>query len=87
MLNTVKLPEDLQADLEATARREGVTKSALIRRALAAEIARSKAAATPTPYELGKDLFGKARSGRRNLSSMRARDLIENAECAPRTDR
>jgi Ribbon-helix-helix protein, copG family len=87
MFNTVKLPADLQADLDATARREGVTKSAIIRRALVAEIARSIAAATPTPYELGKDLFGKARSGRRNLSSTRPRDFIANPERAPRNNR
>lgn len=82
MLNTVKLPESLQSDLESAARREGLTKSAFIRRALSTEIARAKAEIGPTPYELGEDLFGKARSGRRDLSSMRARDLLAKGRAA-----
>lgn len=87
MLTSVKLPDDLQAELEAAARRLGLTKSALIRRALSAEIARVRAEAGPTPYELGRDLFGKARSGRRNVSATRARDLIANATRAARSHR
>jgi hypothetical protein len=82
MLNTVKLPESLQSDLESAARREGLTKSAFIRRALSTEIARAKAEIGPTPYELGEDLFGKARSGRRDLSSTRARDLLAKGRAA-----
>lgn len=87
MLNTVKLPESLQSDLESAARREGVTKSAFIRRALSAEIARATAEIGPTPYELGEDLFGKARSGRRGLSSARARDLVAKGRRAARSRR
>jgi hypothetical protein len=87
LLNTVKLPDDLQSELESVARREGITKSALIRRALVAEVARSKRARSPTPYELGADLFGAARSGRTDLSTLRAKDLIAKARGAARTRR
>jgi len=87
MLMSVKLPDELRAELETAARRLDLTKSAFIRRALAAEIARASAEAGPTPYELGSDLFGKARSGRRNLSATRARELIANATRAARSHR
>ena len=87
MLTSVKLPAELRAELETAARRLGLTKSAFIRRALSAEIAHARAEAGPTPYELGRDLFGKARSGRRNLSATRARNLIANATRAARSHR
>lgn len=87
MLTSVKLPDELRAELETAARRLGLTKSAFIRRALSAEIAHARVEAGPTPYELGKDLFGKARSGGRNLSATRARNLIANATRAARSHR
>lgn len=76
MLTTVKLPKDMHAALEAVARARGITKSELLRSALKAELARIRKERKPTPYDLGKDLFGKSRSGRRDLSSLRARDLL-----------
>ena len=87
MLTSVKLPAELRAELEAAARRMGLTKSAFIRRALSAEIAHARAEIGPTPYELGRDLFGKARSGRPNLSATRARSLIANNTRAARSHR
>ncbi len=87
MLTSVKLPAELRAELETAARRLGLTKSAFIRRALSTEIAHAKAEVGPTPYELGSDLFGKARSGRPNLSATRARNLIANATRAARSHR
>ena len=87
MLTSVKLPADLRAELETAARRLGLTKSAFIRRALSAEIAHARAEAGPTPYELGRDLFGKACSGRPNLSATRARDLIAKTTRAARSRR
>ena len=87
MLTSVKLPDALRAELETTARRLGLTKSAFIRRALSAEIAHARAETGPTPYDLGRDLFGKARSGRPNLSATRARSLIANTTRAARSHR
>jgi Ribbon-helix-helix protein, copG family len=85
MLTSVKLPDELRAELETAARRLGLAKSAFIRRALSAEIAHARAEAGPTPYEFGRDLFGKTRS--RNLSATRARKLIANATRAARSHR
>ena len=76
MLTTVKLPKELHAALEKAARAHGLTKSEVLRAALRAELARLDARRRPTPHELGKDLFGKARSGRSDLSTVRARDLL-----------
>lgn len=76
MLNTVKLPDSLQAELEAAAESRGISKSALIREALRKEIARTRRAQRRSPFELGEDLFGTARSGHGSLSTLRARDLV-----------
>ena len=87
MLTSVKLPDELRVELETAAKRLGLTKSAFIRRALSAEIAHTRAELGPAPYELGRDLFGKARSGHPNLSATRARKLIANATRAARSHR
>jgi len=79
MLTTVKLPKDLHAALENAARAHGMTKSEVLRKALRSELSRLAGRRRLTPWELGKDLFGHARSGRRDLSSLRARDLIAAA--------
>jgi Arc/MetJ-type ribon-helix-helix transcriptional regulator len=76
MLTTVKLPKELHAALEKAARTHGLTKSEVLRAALRAELARLAGRRRPTPHDLGKDLFGKARSGRNDLSTVRARDLL-----------
>jgi Ribbon-helix-helix protein, copG family len=76
MLTTVKLPKELFTALETTARARGLTKSEIMRTALRSELARLKRRRSPTPYELGKELFGKARSGRGDLSALRARKIL-----------
>jgi len=76
MLTTVKLPKELFTDFETTARARGLTKSEIMRTALRSELARLKRRRSPTPYELGKELFGKARSGRGDLSTLRARKIL-----------
>jgi len=76
MLTTVKLPKELHAALDRAARAHGLTKSEVVRAALRAEVARLARRRPPTPWELGKDLFGRAGSGRGDLSTLRARDLL-----------
>lgn len=74
---TVKMEAELERELEAAARAEGLTKSEFVRRGLSEAIARTrKKAAKPTPWDLGKDLFGKVASGNPDLSQTRARDLV-----------
>jgi RHH-type rel operon transcriptional repressor/antitoxin RelB len=79
MLTTVKLPRELYAALENAARTQGLTKSEVVRAALRSELARLARRRRPTPYDLGKDLFGKARSGRGDLSVLRARELLTSS--------
>lgn len=73
---TVKMDAELERELEAAARAAGLSKSEFVRRGLHDAIERAKKRHTPSPWELGQDLFGKVASGRRNLSATRARDLI-----------
>jgi len=79
MLTTVKLPKELHAALENAARMHGLSKSEVLRKALRSELTRLAGRRRLTPWELGKELFGKARSGRRDLSTIRARDLLAPA--------
>ena len=73
---TVKMELKLERELEAAARAAGLTKSEFVRRGLHDAIARARKVAKPTPWELGKDLFGKVASGNPELSQARARELI-----------
>ena len=76
VLTTVKLPKDLHTALENAARLHGLSKSEVLRKALRSELARLSGLQRPTPWELGKQLFGRARSGRSDLSTVRARHLL-----------
>ena len=87
MLNTLKLPESLQAEVEAAAESRGISKSAFIREALRKEIARTRQTRRPSAFELGADLFGTARSGHGKLSTLRARDLAAPKKRAKTADR
>jgi hypothetical protein len=55
---TVKIPADLNARLEAAARRQRVPKSAIIRQMLEAGVRRTRNAPKPTGYDLAKHLAG-----------------------------
>lgn len=62
-----RLPRELEEKLASVCAREGVTKSEMIREALKEYLARREN--SESPYELGKDLFGKYGSGVGNLST------------------
>jgi len=53
---TVRLPENLEKEIRNLAAEEKVTKSQIIKNALREYIKKKK---KETPYNLGKDLFGK----------------------------
>jgi hypothetical protein len=55
---TFKLPEKLDAELEATARAEGVSKSQIMRKAIEDRIGRKPNKKAPRAYDLAKDLCG-----------------------------
>jgi hypothetical protein len=73
---TVKMAAGLERELAAAARAAGLTKSEFVRRGLSDAIARVKKGTKPTPWDLGKDLFGKVSSGNPQLSRTRARDIV-----------
>ncbi|OGA03565.1 MAG: hypothetical protein A3H35_12610 [Betaproteobacteria bacterium RIFCSPLOWO2_02_FULL_62_17] len=73
---TVKMEAELERELEAAARSAGLTKSEFVRRGLHQVIARARKVRKATPWDLGKDLFGKVSSGNPGLSRTRARDII-----------
>jgi hypothetical protein len=55
---TCKLPETLDAELEAAARDEGVSKSQVVRKAVEDRIRRNRAKRSPRAFDLVKDLCG-----------------------------
>lgn len=81
MTLTVKLDPDLEAALERRCAADGATKSALVQAALRDYLAHAR-----SPYELGKDLFGRHASGRDDLSTRR-RELYARLTDAKRRAR
>ena len=73
---TVKMEVELERELESAARALGLSKSEFVRRGLQDAIARARKDKKPTPWDLGKDLFGRQASGNAGLSRIRARDIV-----------
>ncbi len=63
---SVRLPGELEKKIKQLATTEGRTKTEIIRTALEAYVRSNDQ--TASPYELGKDLFGRHGSGRGDLS-------------------
>ena len=55
---TCKLPEKLDAELEAVAQEEGLSKSDVVRKALEDRIGSRRGKKSPRAYDLVKDLSG-----------------------------
>ena len=70
MTITVRVPMKLEADLRARLDRQGVRLSDFVRDAIAEKLER-ESAQNPSPYDLGKNLFGRYGSGRHHRSSNR----------------
>ena len=78
MTITIRLPELLEAQLRTEAELSGTPISQFVRDAIAEKLVRATEK-RQSPYELGKHLFGKYRSGRSDVSSRRkelAREVI-----------
>ncbi|MCF7970981.1 MAG: ribbon-helix-helix domain-containing protein [Methylococcaceae bacterium] len=71
---TLRLDPSLERSIKNTAKSLGVTKSELIRRSITEFLNNTE---TPSPWELGADLFGKYASGQDNLSQDRKSLLKE----------
>ena len=72
---TVRLDHTTEKKLALRAKREGVTKSLLVRRSLQSYLEETEK--TPTPWELGKDLFGLYGSANGDLS-IRGEEILRN---------
>ena len=73
---TLRIDEDLEKKIERASVNLGISKSELLRRSVQEFIA---GMSKPDPWDVGKDLFGKYRSGRHELSTNRKtiiRDLL-----------
>ena len=55
---TCKLPEKLDAELEAAARDQGISKSQVVRNALQDRVGKRRGKKAPRAYDLVKDLNG-----------------------------
>ena len=67
MTITIRLPEELEANLRARLDAQGVGLSDFVREAIAEKLEREPAQ-QPSAYDLGKDVFGKYGSGRDDLT-------------------
>jgi hypothetical protein len=81
MTLTVKLDAELESALERRCSAEGTTKRAVVQAALREYLARTR-----SPYELGKDLFGRYASRTGDLSRRR-RELYAGLADAKRRAR
>lgn len=66
---SIKLPDDLASRLDALARAENTSRSALFREALSDRLKASARRTKPTLYELSSDLCGTGASGIGDLAS------------------
>lgn len=76
MTITIRLPSKLETDLRARLGTRRVGLSDFVRDAIAEKLEREPAE-KPSPYALGKHLFGQHGSGRQDLSSNRKAILSE----------
>ena len=76
MTITVRLPEELEAELRTRLDAQGLGLSDFVRTAIAEKLDR-EAAGQPSVYKLGKNVFGKHGSGRDDLSTNRKAILDE----------
>lgn len=63
---SIRLSSDIESKLDVIAKTENIPKSEIIKSAL--DLYFKKYEELTSPYELGKDLFGKEGSGKGNLS-------------------
>ena len=83
----VRLPEDLEYELNRYARSLHKTKTDIVKDALALFFKAQSESSKKTPYELGESLFGRFQSGRDDLSSTYKKKLKEKLNEKYDTDR
>ena len=65
---SLKLPDDLMADLDQEAQARGLTKSALVRQSLESSLRRGPRGVAVSCYDLARDLAGSVRGLPRDLA-------------------
>lgn len=73
---SLRLPQELEAQLETVAKQQHTTKTTLIKNAIIAFLDKLKQQEQLSPYELGEDLFG-AYDGDSDLSVQTKRKTFE----------
>lgn len=81
---TVRLNEHLERTLETLAVKQGLTKSALIRQCLEEFVTRKPI--EESPWNIGKELFGKYGSGKGDLSIHRKKIIREKIHAKRSSD-
>ena len=76
MTITIRLPEELEAELRLRLDAQDFGLSEFVREAIAEKLDR-EVAGRPSAYELGRNVFGKHGSGRDDLSTNRKAILAE----------
>jgi len=77
---TLRLDQELENQINTTAKNLGLSKSELIRKSISEYLSKLK---QPNAWDIGEDLFGKYSSGLGNLSSDR-KELIKDTIKAKR---
>lgn len=72
---SVRLPDDLEKKLDRVSKEEKKPKSKIVKEALASYL--EQRIKKPTPYELGKDLFGKYDLGNKHLARDRKKFIMD----------
>ncbi len=83
-MTSIRLNKELENSLGQLSEKEGVSKSDIIREALAEYLERKNIEATP--WELGENIFGKYGSGRNDLSVNRKKILREKIRDKRKSD-
>lgn len=84
MTLSLRLSSEVARRLEAAARRNGLSKSELVRRCLEQYLAGEED--RPSAWDLGKDLFGQCGSGQSHLARNRKRIVKEKVHASNRHD-
>jgi Arc/MetJ-type ribon-helix-helix transcriptional regulator len=83
MTITVRLPEHLEAELQARLTASGTRLSDFVREAIGEKLEREQAA-RPSAYEQGRRLFGRHGSGRGDLAENADRIIAEKLDAKRR---
>jgi len=80
---SIRLPENLEEELNKLVKSENTTKTEIVKNALNLYIENIKIQKAKTPYELGKEFFGKYESKEGDLSTTKVKRVIYQLPIKP----